>query len=263
MVMRAPKTLARSSTVNAPDIHRVRYELKRRLLNVQRVEHLTPNMVRVTVGGDELSGFTSQGFDDHVKLFFTDTTGQTVRRDFTPRRYDASRAELLIDFALHESGPATHWASTAAKGMTLALGGPRGSSIIPTDLDSHLLIGDETALPAIGRRLDELPSTTRAWVVAEIGNESERQAFSTAANVEVIWVYRRGAAPGSADALLKALRIISVPTTGCFAWIAGESNVARRLRQFLVEERRVEKSWVKAAGYWRRGAVGAHDRIDD
>jgi NADPH-dependent ferric siderophore reductase len=54
-----------------------------------------------------------------------------------------------------------------------------------------------------------------------------------------------------------------VPTTGCFAWIAAESNVARRLRQFLVEERGLEKPWVKAAGYWRRGVVGAHDRIGD
>jgi NADPH-dependent ferric siderophore reductase len=249
--------------LNAPDIRRVRHELKRRLLNVQSVQHLTPNMVRVTVAGDELAGFTSQGFDDHIKLFFTDATGQTARRDFTPRRYDAGRAELLIDFALHHSGPATRWASTATKGMTLALGGPRGSSIIPTDFESHLLVGDETALPAIGRRLEELPGTTRAWVVAEIDNESERQAFTTAANVDVIWVYRRGGTAGSADALLKVLRTVSVPTTQCFAWIAGESNVARRLRQFLVEERHIEKSWVKAAGYWRRGVVGAHDKIDD
>lgn len=249
--------------MNAPDIRRVRYELERRLLNVQHVQHLTPNMVRVTVTGDELAGFTSQGFDDHVKLFFTDAAGETARRDFTPRRYDAGRAELLIDFALHDSGPATRWASTATKGMTLALGGPRGSSIIPTDLESHLLVGDETALPAIGRRLEELPGTTRAWVVAEIANESERQEFATAANVDVIWVYRRGGTPGSADALLKVLRTVPAPTTQCFAWIAGESNVARRLRQYLVEERRLEKSWVKAAGYWRRGVVGAHDKIDD
>jgi NADPH-dependent ferric siderophore reductase len=248
--------------VNAPDIRRVRHELKRRLLNVQRVEHLTPKMMRVTVGGAELAGFTSAGFDDHVKLFFTDPAGQTARRDFTPRRYDASRAELLIDFALHDSGPATHWASAATTGMTLAIGGPRSSYIIPTEFDSHLLVGDETALPAIGRRLEELPGTTRAWVIAEIDNESERQTFDTSASVDVIWVYRRGRTPGSADALLKALRTMSVPTTGCFAWIAGESSVARQLRHFLVEERRIEESWVKAAGYWRRGVAGAHDRID-
>jgi NADPH-dependent ferric siderophore reductase len=169
----------------------------------------------------------------------------------------------VIDFALHDSGPATRWASTAAAGMTLAVGGPRGSSIIPTELDSHLLVGDETALPAIGRRLEELPGTTRVWVVAEIDNESERQTFNSSACFDVIWVYRRGGTAGSADALLQSLRALSVPTTGCFAWIAAESNVARRLRQFLVEKRGLEKPWVKAAGYWQRGVVGTHDRIGD
>jgi NADPH-dependent ferric siderophore reductase len=33
-------------------------------------------MVRVTVGGDDLTGFTSQGFDDHIKLVFTDEEGR-------------------------------------------------------------------------------------------------------------------------------------------------------------------------------------------
>jgi hypothetical protein len=66
--------------------------------------------------------------------FFTDAAGQTARRDFTPHRYHAGRAELLIDFVLHESGPVTRWVSTATTGMTLAVGGPRGSSIIPTEL---------------------------------------------------------------------------------------------------------------------------------
>jgi NADPH-dependent ferric siderophore reductase len=192
-----------------------------------------------------------------------DEEGRAVMRDFTPRRYDADRAELLIDFALHDSGPATRWASTAAMGMKLEVGGPRGSFIISAELESHLLVGDETALPAIGRRLEELPGTTRALVVAEIGNESERQAFESRARLDVIWVCRRGTAAGSADVLLNAMRTLAMPTTGCFAWIAVESKVARRLRQFLVEERGVEKSWVKAAGYWQRGVVGAHERIDD
>jgi NADPH-dependent ferric siderophore reductase len=249
--------------LNTPDIRRVRHESKHRLLYVQRVEYLTPKMVRVTVGGDELTGFTSQGFDDHMKLVFMDEEGQAVMRDYTPRRFNADRAELLIDFALHDSGPATRWASAAAIGMTLKVGGPRSSFIIPTELDSHLLVGDETALPAIGRRLEELPGTTHAIVVAEIDNKSEQQAFESRARLDVIWVYRRGAAAGSADALLKALRTLAVRPIGCFAWIAVESKVARRLRQFLVDERGVEKPWVKAAGYWQRGVVGAHERIDD
>jgi NADPH-dependent ferric siderophore reductase len=247
-----------------PDIKRVRHEVKRRRLTVQRVQRLTPKMVRVAVGGSELEGFTSLGFDDHVKLFFTDASQQNVEmRDFTPRRYDAHRGELLIDFALHEAGPATRWAVEAAPGMSLEVGGPRGSFVIPTDLESHLLVGDETALPAIGRRLEELPGTTRAVVVAEVDNEAERQSFESSAGLEVIWVYRHRAPAGTADALLQALQGLMVPTSECFAWIAAESKVARRLRQFLVDERRINKGWVKAAGYWQRGSVGAHDKIED
>ena len=50
-------------------ITRVRHEPRRRLLTVQRVEKLSPNMTRITLGGD-LQGFISSGYDDHVKVFF-------------------------------------------------------------------------------------------------------------------------------------------------------------------------------------------------
>jgi NADPH-dependent ferric siderophore reductase len=251
-----------------PDIRRVRHELKRRRLSVTQVERLTSKMIRVKFAGDDLTGFTSLGFDDHIKLFLPagergGAAEQVEMRDFTPRRYDPHRNELLIDFAVHEAGPATHWAVRAAPGTTLEIGGPRGSFIIPTQLDSHLLVGDETALPAIGRRLEELPGTTHATVVAEIDSEAEKLPLESQASLQVIWVYRHRAQPGSADSLLEALRGLNIPTMGCFAWIAAESKVARRLRQFLVDERGVNKGWVKAAGYWQRGVVGAHDKIED
>ena len=70
-------------------------------------------------------------------------------RDYTPRRHDAEAGTLEIDFALHEAGPATQWAEQAKVGDLLGVGGPRGSFIVPTDFDWHLLIGDDTALPAI------------------------------------------------------------------------------------------------------------------
>ena len=72
---------------------RVRHQPRRRELNVLRVEKIAAHMIRVTLGGD-LEGFTSLGFDDHVKLFFpTGTTGadgepELDSRDYTPRRYD-------------------------------------------------------------------------------------------------------------------------------------------------------------------------------
>jgi len=249
---------------NPPAIRRVRHETKLRRLSVEHVERLTPKMVRVALAGDHPRGFTSLGFDDHVKLMLPAVDEvKPQMRDYTPRRHDAHSGRLLIDFVIHDAGAATAWAASAAQGQSLGVGGPRGSFVIPTELDGHLLIGDETALPAIGRRLEELPASTRALVVAEVDNETERLTFESASEFDVVWVYRRGAEPGSADGLLKALRGLTFPSGQYFAWAAAESRVARAVRQYLVGERNADKHWVKAAGYWQRGATGRHDKIDD
>src|SRR5215475_4268936 len=122
---------------------RVRHETRRRVLDVKRVDKIAAHMIRVALGGD-LEGFTSLGFDDHVKLFFPDESGgpgaepKTIARDYTPRHYDAKRNLLEIDFAIHEAGPATRWAEQVRVGDPLTIGGPRGSFIIPTNYDWHL-----------------------------------------------------------------------------------------------------------------------------
>lgn len=121
-----------------PHVQRVRHELKRRRLSVRRVERLAASMLRVVFSGDDLAGFTSLGFDDHVKLFFPNGGNEEARRDFTPRRFDPDARELWIDFFLHEAGPAAAWAAGATVGQLLEVGGPRGSAIIdPTNIGTH------------------------------------------------------------------------------------------------------------------------------
>src|ERR1700733_1362068 len=192
------------ATANAPETdpcapRRVRHETRRRTLTIKQVDKIAAHMIRVTLTGD-LEGFTSLGFDDHVKLFFPDGTKNAegapnmLGRDFTPRRYDPAQDTLEIDFAIHDAGPATRWAAQAKPGDTLALGGPRGSFIIPTAYDWHLLVGDETALPAISRRLAELPAGARAVVVGEIDGAADEIAFATKADATVAWAHRNGAA---------------------------------------------------------------------
>src|ERR1700733_15341812 len=193
----AAAAATQASDPRAP--RRVRPEPPRRKLTVRQVETIAAHMVRVTLSGD-LEGFTSLGFDDHVKLFFPDGTKNAegapnmLGRDFTPRRYDPAQDTLEIDFAIHDAGPATRWAAQAKPGDTLALGGPRGSFIIPTTYDWHLLVGDETALPAISRRLAELPAGARAVVVGEIDGAADEIAFATKADATVAWAHRNGAA---------------------------------------------------------------------
>lgn len=263
---------------DGPRTVRVRHELRQRTLTVLRVERPAPRMVRAVLGGPDLAGFTSSGFDDHVKLFFPATdagsgahTGlsgipeaEWVMRDFTPRRYDASAGELWIELFLHAAGPAAAWARQAAAGQTLMVAGPRGSAVIPVeDIDHHVLVGDETALPAIHRRLEELPAGAQAQVIIETDPDGAWPAPASRADVEIHWVAREPQCGAPAHTLVAALRRMQFPVRRCFWWVAGESHDARSLRHHLVEERGIGKRWIKAAGYWQRGASGAHERIDD
>ncbi|MGD1327333.1 siderophore-interacting protein [Pandoraea pnomenusa] len=263
---------------------RVRHELRMRLLEVRDVEALTPNMRRVTLGGDDLEGFESPGFDDHVKLFFPDPqTGELVlprvgpegvakpapgdaprlMRDYTPRRFDAATRTLVIDFALHDSGPATEWARSAKPGDRIGVGGPRGSFIIPMNFEGYLLIGDDTALPAISRRLAELPAGSLVFVFVEVDSPADRLRFASDADVVVEWIYREGIPAGQSTALLDALQVATLPDGDPHAWVAAEAGVAKAIRRYLVDERGLNPKWVKAAAYWRRGDAAVHENLDD
>ena len=270
-------------TVAGPLGRRLRHEMRRRLLTVRRVERITPRMARVTLAGPELEGFVSASFDDHVKLFFpapgeaepampvigpdgpvlAEGAPRPVGRDYTPRRHDPARGELTIDFALHEAGPATGWAARAAPGDRLGVGGPRGSFVLPDDLDWYLLAGDETALPAIGRRIEELPASARILALIEVADVAERQELPSRPGLEITWLERGGAPAGGAERLAAALEAVTLPPGEGHAWVACESEVARRLRRVLVERHVLPKERIKAAGYWRRGAAATHDTVED
>ncbi|WP_295977248.1 siderophore-interacting protein [uncultured Variovorax sp.] len=271
-----------SPASTAPDRtpRRVRHELRFRKLAVKTVQRVTPHLIRVTLTGDDLAGFQSPGFDDHVKLFFPDPAtgrlslptmgpegpvwpeGRPTMRDYTPRRHDAKAGTLEIDFALHDAGPATQWAEQAKAGDTLGVGGPRGSFIVPTEFDWHLLIGDDTALPAISRRLAELPAGSRAVVLAEVDSEADEIAFNTQAQLTLKWAHRRGTEPGLSHVLVDALKAMELPAGDFHAWVGCESAIAKTLRAHLVAERGANPKWTRASGYWRRGAEATHDSHD-
>jgi NADPH-dependent ferric siderophore reductase len=261
---------------------RVRHPLKFRLLQVKRVQPLSPHLLRVTLTGDDLHDFESASFDDHVKVFFPApgddkpvlpqagpdgpvfaADGQRpLARDFTPRHFDRNARELDLEFALHEAGPAANWAAQAAPGQYLGIGGPKGSLVIPLAFDWHLLIGDETALPAIGRRLQEMPAGTRVAAIVEVADPSARIDFATAADLYIVWCYRNEA-PYRGGALLKAVRETWLPDGEGYVWAAGEAATMRAVRTHLVNERGIDKARIRAASYWKQGATAVHEALDD
>ncbi|MCW2285897.1 NADPH-dependent ferric siderophore reductase [Rhodoblastus acidophilus] len=170
---------------------------------------------------------------------------------------------MTLDFALHDAGPATAWALAAQPGDRLAIGGPRGSLVVADDFDAYLLVGDETALPAIGRRLEffsraSVPVTT----LVVVDGPEHVQTFDTKADWTPIWVFRRGAHADDATLLRRALAAWATPQGDAYVWIAAEAGVARRLRDYMLEDRGHPKAWLKASGYWVRGQAGAHEKLE-
>ncbi|MER2297324.1 siderophore-interacting protein [Pseudomonas promysalinigenes] len=247
-------------------IHRVNHEIRQRRLHVLRVTDLTPRMRRITLGGEELQGFTSLGSDDHIKLLFAENAEQQqaidarqlggdgatrpTMREYTPRRIDLQANELDIDFVLHGDGPASTWAAQATPGQVLNIAGPRASMVVPDIFDSYLLVGDETAIPAIGRRLQELPAGRRVLAVIQIEDEHERQPLPSAAQVEVMWVKRD-------QDLLALLKDLSLPEGKLYSWVALEKALTRQAKALLLEKGIAEDA-LKAAAYWRADGGGDH-----
>jgi NADPH-dependent ferric siderophore reductase len=255
-------------------VQRVRHPLKMRLLEVLRREELSAHFVRIVLGGADLSGFVSASFDDHFKLMLPAAgrseivlpkmgpTGpewlhdeRPIMRDYTPRKHDAVAGELHVEIALHGEGPAAAWGESATPGSRVGVGGPKGSYIIAQDFDWHLLIGDDSALPAIARRLEELPASCTVIAVIALSDAADRREFETRANVSVHWTK-------PAD-LVEAVSSLELPQGEGFAWAAGESHTIRAVRRVLVEDLRLGKQYVRAAAYWKHGAAAHHENFAD
>jgi len=248
-------------------ITKVRREPRRRVVQVSSVERLTPRMLRIAFASDDLRDFESAAPDDHVKLFIPDraqSAGEPHKRDFTPRAFDPASGSLSIDFAVHESGPAIEWANTARVGDTLEIGGPRGSTVVPDDFDWYLMIGDETALPAIGRWVERLRRGVPVTTFCLVADAGEIQTFETEAEHKAIWLDRSRQPSGRDTAMLDAALAQWQPSAGDgYIWIAAEASVARSLRDYFLNVHQHPRAWIKAAGYWKSGTANAHEKIED
>lgn len=245
---------------------------------------LSPSLTRITFGGAELAGMTSGGLDQRIKLLFPHA-GRTrpclpedraypavremrndvrpVMRTYTLRAHRPERAEVDVDFVLHGAGgPGSAFACHARPGDEIAIGAPGAQSPHPVRVGVEydltrlgrdtLIIGDETALPAIGSIVETLPRGVRALVYAEVPHPGDALAFTTSAEVGARWFAHHGRVRARRHRLLEAIR--SVPLDDhCYVWVAGESGMVRAVRRMLVRRRAFPVERITFMGYWKLG----------
>lgn len=235
-----------------------------RLLQVRRSVRVTPGVVRVTLAGAQLDE-TFAGPDRRIKMFFpvpgqerpavprAGTGGpvwpageaRPAVRTYTVRRFDPATGEMDVDFVLHAGhGPAAAWARAAEPGAWVGVSEPGGRYEPDAGADFHVVIGDETALPAVATVLDVLPPAPRL-VLVEVADAAEEQDLPG----PVTWVHRGDRPAG--EPLAEAVRAAAFPRGRGQAWLSGESACVRELRRHLLEERGLDRRLVYATGYWR------------
>lgn len=274
---------------------------------VEKVEQVSPSFRRITFGGPELFalGMDGPALDQRIKLIFPGAAGTLPELQQRPDWYrewlalpEAERGimrtysirhlsqtvehtRLSVDFVMHlgegSSGPAADWAARAQPGHEILIFGPHrgqpqlGVEFNPGRAREVVLLGDETAAPAIARVLEDLQdSGLRGCAYIEVPEITDTPHIDAPSDFQVHWLPREGQAPGAR--LLPALGghlseepptsekdpelVWDTPTDpgeGTYYWIAGESGVVKQLRRNLVQGAGVNRGQIAFMGYWKLG----------
>jgi NADPH-dependent ferric siderophore reductase len=215
-----------------------------------RSRPLTPSVVRLTFS---VPGFRSTGAaDEWVHIFLGEPGDHSRRRNYTIRAHRPERDEVDVDVVLHDRGLMVEWTRGARPGQELVWGDVGGSYEPPAEAGWQLLAGDITALPAIGRIVEELPAGARVIVVAETFDEADRQEWETQGDVRVIWMHGSGEGR-EASRIGEAVRTFPEPDGVGYRWMAGETRVVRMTRRHIRHERGIPKEEYSLTGYWLDG----------
>jgi NADPH-dependent ferric siderophore reductase len=229
-------------------------------------------MVRLVLGGDGLDALATGEFTDHyIKVLFA-PEGVTypepfdmerIRADFpreqwpttrtyTIRAWDPSARELTVDFVVHgDEGLAGPWAARARVGETMRFLGPGGGYAPDPAADWHLLVGDESALPAIAATLERAPAGAVVHAFVEVSGPEEEQKITAPDGAEIRWLHRGERPVG--ETLVAAVRALEFPEGDVQAFVHGEAGFVKELRRHLRLEREIPRERLSISGYWRLG----------
>lgn len=222
-----------------------------REFTVIRSTYITPHMLRVTLGGENMSTLPEDQESGYVKLIFPTDVGRLMRT-YTIRHQRSN--EFDIDFMLHEeAGPASSWAKQAKAGDTILIGGPGPKKMINTDAEWFLLVGDMTALPAISVNLETLPNDAKGYTFIEVVSVDDIQSLKHPTGIDVKWIVNPY--PGEDNqALVNQVKSIEWLSDDVSIWAASEFSTMKALRQFLKNEKQVAKDKLYISSYWKLGS---------
>ncbi|MCR5856527.1 siderophore-interacting protein [Mesorhizobium sp. J428] len=250
-----------------------------REMQVVSARNITPRMRRLTLAGDNLERFAQHGI--HIRLLLRPRHDapvvwpvmaadgrqawpegeRPVMRIYTIRSIDVAAGTMDVDFVLHEGDdmPGARFGAEAKPGDLVGMTGPGGGTLKVAP--SYLFLGDETALPAIGRLLEELPDDAKAKAYVEIADDAERQDIAVKPGVDLVWLSRGGKPAGSTDGLLQALRDVPGAFWGDdpYVWAGCEQSTARAIKAHLADTVRLKKGRSVVGSYWKLGAAGEVD----
>ncbi|MEV4899975.1 siderophore-interacting protein [Citricoccus sp. NPDC055426] len=254
------------------------------VLEVVATERIGEHFQRITLGGPGFADFRDNRFTDkYVKILFVDPAlgleppydvqalrkelpkhQRPVRRTYTVHSVDGAAQTLVIDVVLHgDAGVAGPWAARAVVGEKVAFAGPGGKYAPDTTAEAHLMVGDESALPAISAALAELAEKAPAAVgkaVIEVGGPQDEWELTAPAGVDVTWLHRGGDYAPARSGLAAAVESIGReewPAGRVHAFVHGEKAMVKRLRRHLTEDRGVDRKMLSLSSYWTYGTADA------
>ena len=238
---------------------------------VESASWLTPALVRVTLRGDGLAGFAApDSTDTYVNVAIPPADAPygpvfvpaeareqhpaelwPARRRYTVRRWDPADGRLTLDFVVHgDDGVGGPWAAAAAPGDVLVFEGPGGGYRPDPDADWHLMLGDESALPAVAASLEAVPPGRRVVVRMVCDGPEHEIELSCPGDLDLAWLHRTGT--DDADLLPRAVAALDFPAGRVHAFVHGEADEIRAVRRHLLAERGLARSDMSCSPYWRR-----------
>lgn len=240
---------------------------------VIEVQRLTPRYVRVVLGGPGLDDFRSTEFTDQYvnALFVPDDAPyqvpfdvdearqlppehRPVGRRYTIRWWDEASRRLAIDFVIHgDIGTAGRWANRAEPGDLLQIVGPSGAYAPDPTADRHLMVGDESTLPAIGASLERVPAGRPVQAVLVVDDADHELDLECPGDLEITWVHRNIGAGDGADQLVGVVEALDLSEGRVDVFVHGEAAEVRAVRRLLLADRRIPREQTSISPYWRRG----------